>query len=212
MQPQSQTSICNLALGHLGIPSIADIEQTESTEARLCRSFYPLSRDSLLREHEWNFAIKRAVLSQLVTGPTYGYDYAYQLPDDCLRVLAVNNTQPSDPSRRFAIEGETVVTNEETAQAAYLFRQEDTTRFDPIFIEALSYKLASMLAGPLTQDEAMKREMERNYALTVAKAKYIDGNEGRKMLPFRTRLSTLVAQRRSRRAYHWYYGDPYYWN
>jgi hypothetical protein len=58
----SEVSIANMALSHVGqhnqIAALSD-----STEAaRQCNLHYEQARDSLLRAHPWNFAIKRTVL------------------------------------------------------------------------------------------------------------------------------------------------------
>ena len=51
----SSISICNLALGYLGEPSIASFDD-KRPGAEFCRLFYDAALRALLTEHPWNFA------------------------------------------------------------------------------------------------------------------------------------------------------------
>ncbi len=91
----TSTTIANLALARLGNSTITDI--TEDTEiARACQLLYEPTRKELLRSHRWNFAQKRATLTQLADAPLFGWDHAYQLPSDYMRVCEVNESEHGD--------------------------------------------------------------------------------------------------------------------
>lgn len=57
----TQLELANVALGHLGTISLADYNET-SPEGVHVRRHWDLTRDALLRQRHWNFAIKRAKL------------------------------------------------------------------------------------------------------------------------------------------------------
>lgn len=69
----TQLQLCNLALGHLGEAVITDINAS-TTAARACLLNYGPTRDEVLRSHRWNFAIKRARLTQSFTAITGAAD------------------------------------------------------------------------------------------------------------------------------------------
>ena len=86
----SVVDICNLALAHLGDDAnVASIDPPEgSAQAEHCARFYPISRDSLLQMHNWNFASKRVTLAA-VTMPYHQWKYAYAAPADMMVAVAV---------------------------------------------------------------------------------------------------------------------------
>lgn len=175
----SVTEICNLALGHLGQAHIDHIDEA-STEARECKRFYAAARDAALRGHDWDFARVRAQLAALAeTVPDWAF--VYQLPADCLAprwlVQADRNARPI----RFRVEGRRLLTDQDSAVLAYTARIADVMLFDDSFIEALSYKLASHLALPLTEDLRRRQMMEQLFASALLTAKVDDANQDQSM-------------------------------
>jgi hypothetical protein len=95
----SDTDICNLALSRLGhqakITSISPPDDT--TEAKLCAKFLPLARNTISELHLWSFATKRAVLVLTATSSeASSYQFAYELPDDFLDIIAVIPSTAAD--------------------------------------------------------------------------------------------------------------------
>ena len=156
----SAVNICNLALAHLGErPNVSSIAPPEgSSHAEKCAQFYPIARDVALEMRNWPFALKRVALTE-VTNDSYAYQFKYALPADCIRPVSVfipgfsdENTDTAD----FMVEGTALYTNAETASLRYLFRQTDTGKFSPLFVNALSWLLASYLAGSICEDKQVK--------------------------------------------------------
>lgn len=184
----SEVEICNLALGHLGDrATVASINPPEgSAQAEHCQRFYPIARDTLLEMHDWNFAVRRVGLAQ-VTSPTSSWQYAYAKPADCLRARAVLAPDAPDDyavqfvstgvefyppaagaytPQPFAIEtiasgAEIILTNMEDAVLRYTARVSDTTRFSHLFTMAVSWHLASLLAGPVIKGDVGRAEGKR---------------------------------------------------
>ena len=159
-----------------------------SAQAGHCARFYPMARDQLLEMHPWNFATKRAALSLLSeTSNQWQYVYALPgdclralvvldplAPDDFSTPIPLygvypypypgqNNIPAVYSPQPFVVEVDTagnkiLYTNQQNAQLTYLASITDTTKFSPLFTEALVILLASKLAGPI-----------------------IKGNEGRQM-------------------------------
>src|SRR5882757_1285382 len=75
-------TICNLALGELRAPPIADIGE-DSIEARECARYYPHCLKLLLERFDWSFASRIAPLAALTGNPRASeWLYAYGLPAD----------------------------------------------------------------------------------------------------------------------------------
>ena len=190
-----ETSICNLALAKLGISPIMALTD-QSKQAQFCSRFYAQTRDEVLQGHRWNFAMRRAALNRLSDAPQSEWDFAYQLPVDCLRVVQLNGYEPTERFGEFSVEADQLLTNAEEANVRYIGRVEDGAFYHPLFVHALATMLASRLAGPLTGSRNMPQELLQEYeALTGPKARMADAFEARLQRKMPWVSSDLVAAR-----------------
>jgi hypothetical protein len=162
----SVVQICNMALSHIGSEArVLSISPPDnSVEAGHCATFYDIARTEMLQPGNWAFSVTRAALAQ-VTNPSTVWAYAYAKPADCQQVLrilrpsiaitvftqdlvAYPHTDDRDTAP-FDIEGEVILTNQPEAVLAYVRDVTDSTKFSASFTSALSYLLASYLAGPI---------------------------------------------------------------
>jgi hypothetical protein len=174
----SQTQICNMALIRLGGPPIISIDD-DCKRAIALKNSWDLVRDVVLRDHAWNFAIRRATLARLAITPDFGWTYAYQLPVNCLRVLGLcSDSYQVDPEIEYEIEADQLVTNETTAYCKYVVRLEDTGLYDPTFCSALACRLAAENAYYLTASvEIADKLLKQYYQIELPAAKGIDAQE-----------------------------------
>jgi hypothetical protein len=169
----SVTDICNLALGRIGAEAITDINQLNNVRATICKRFYEQARDAILREHPWNCATSRAALTALSAAPAFGYEYQYQLPIDCLRVIQMEYKDDS-----FRIEGRLLLTDSDQCNILYIKKTNDTAVLDPLIIDSIAAKLAAMIAFPITQSLSLSREInEELIRVLLPKAKHADAME-----------------------------------
>lgn len=178
----SDVTICNLALSHIGDDRINSLDDA-TRQGRACKLLYATSRDAVLREHPWNFATGREYLALLSGVTPVGRSYAYAYPSDCIFAREiwqeVEQLTPT-PFAVLRISGQRViVTDEANAALEYTARVTDTTQFDALFIDALSYKLASELAMPLTRSVPITQAMLSLYVNRMAQATTMDSREGR---------------------------------
>jgi hypothetical protein len=148
----SEVDICNLALSHFGQDASIDaIDPPDgSVEAEHCSIFYPIARDQQLELMPWTFATQRAALTE-VTNDRDDWGYRYVLPTGCIKpriVLPDGYTSTEDDGVPFEREGDSIYANESGATLVYTFRQTDPTKFNPGFVTALSWLLASYVLGP----------------------------------------------------------------
>lgn len=168
----SKVSICNSALIKVGAERISSITQ-DTKSARILNALWDQVRDSVLRAHKWNFATKRVTLSPTSDSPDFGYDYVYDQPNDCLRVL---NTFPD--SIDFVVEGRKILTDEETLDVLYICRHESEADWDSCFAEAMAWRLASEIAYNLTESNTLAVNCDKKYREVLAEARSMDGTEG----------------------------------
>ncbi len=172
----STVGICNSALIKIGADRIMALTD-DSKNARLCNEQFEKLRDEVLRVHQWNFAIARAKLAQLATTPAFGFSYEYQLPADWLRTLSVHADEGGRSSPRFKAEGGKILTDSSVTYLRYVRRITDPNSFDPLFLEALAFRLAAELAMPIAQSNTLKKIMEERYDTSIRKARGTDAQD-----------------------------------
>jgi hypothetical protein len=207
----SEVDIANLALARLGDnATVASLNPPEgSAQAEHCARFYPMARDSLLEMHPWGFSTTRVSLALLGTGwPEW--DYTYAQPNDAINIIAVISPTASDDysigtysndnqqsmsggnyvPQPFSCEvdsngNQVIYTDLASAVLRYTSRVDDTTKFSPLFTDALAWLLASYLAGPILKGDAgaaASRSCLSAFNLIYSKAITSDANQ-RKVNP-----------------------------
>jgi len=179
----SEVDICNLALGLIGDEAnVSSIDPPDSTvQALQCSRFYALARNQLLERHSWGFATKRVALSLHATATTDVWKYQYAKPSDMLKPLAVLLGAYTDDENRqdYIIEGDRILTNVENAVLKYTAVITDTTKYTPLFIEALAHLLASRIVGPIVKGSTgmkLASEMKKLAEKTFLEAAASDAN------------------------------------
>lgn len=188
----SVVEICNLALARLGDEAtVASIDPPEgSAQAEHCQRFYPIARDALLESHDWSFATVRDRLALLANTDTWEWQFAYVEPANTIRVLAIlgpngsATDEPQDFDREAVASGSAtkILTNQPDAVGRYTVRVLDSTRYPPLFTDALAWLLASMLAKTVVKGEAginLERGCMQQYMLKLSEAKVSDANQRR---------------------------------
>lgn len=169
---RSEIDICNLALANLGEQArVTSIDPSDgSREADLCAQFFGLARDQMLERHAWDFALRSVTPTKRSASPRVDYKCAYDYPDDALSILSVvrsdvdynYKTMGNTGQQPYSVEldgnGDRVLlTDEENAMLLYVAKVTDSTQWSSLFVRALSWQLASHLAGPVLKgEEGMK--------------------------------------------------------
>jgi len=182
----SVVDICNLALAHIAKPAdVTAIDPPDGTaEADHCARFYPIARNELLERHDWRFATRRTTLEELADNPQEAlWAFAYGRPNLAIRILSVLLPASTDDAETQKFVEETnedgsgiVYTDVEDAQVRFTWLQEDTAKYTPLFVVALSWKLAEYLAGPLTKDPKVVRACAEMAEATFLRAAAADAS------------------------------------
>lgn len=180
----SAVDICNLALSHFGQDANLSSLTEQSIEAEHCSRFYPIALNELLEEFDWSFARKRATLAE-VTNDREDFEYRYARPADCLkerRLLPDGYADDSNDVAEYQREGQNIYSNEPLATLVYTQLLTDTTKFSPLFVVTLSWRVAAYVSGPILKDPSGGVPVRmRKVSDTMAKdAKASDANIDRK--------------------------------
>lgn len=157
----SKVSICNLALRQVGEKTIMSLDE-DTKEANLCNELYDEVLEQVLETHPWNCALKRASLAETATDPAFGWSNSYQLPNDCLRVIRME-----DPKMDFVVENGLLLCNNGTAKILYIKKIEDPTEIEPlvrkVFYLAMAVEMSYTLTGTNTALEVLGGRLEQAY-------------------------------------------------
>jgi hypothetical protein len=176
--------VCNLALNHLGLGTIASLAET-SKSALKCSAFFNMARDAVLRAHEWNFAEKEEALALISDETLTGWEYLYVVPAKCLKIrsvftedtLEIPEPQPFKIGLSPVTAVKAIATDLEDAYIKYTRQVDDPSLWDPLFVMALSFYLAWLLAAPLCGDPAKGESVRLKYALTLNDATCVNAGE-----------------------------------
>lgn len=165
--PVTLTDLANMALSHVGVSDrIASIND-KNTRARACLLFYENVRDQVLRDFDWPFARRFALLTRVGNQPTLEWLYSYRVPAEAIAVRRIVNEfgrTETDLSRtRFTIvsddQGQLVYTDYSSTTGpvvAYTKRETDTGRFPPDFAQSVALLLAAHIAPEISKGDELK--------------------------------------------------------
>lgn len=186
--------ICNAALQNLGSRKITSLNEG-SVNSQEVSFRYPLVRRAVLEIHPWNFAIKRTSLALDATPPVFGFENAFVLPTDFIRMVAteeqadvffignpnfngyvtISQSSAFQTSDVYQIEGRRLLSNDAAKNIIYVRDEEDTTKFSSTFVELLAQGLAAAIAYKVTnsktnaEKEMVKyKDMLRDFQTTDA--------------------------------------------
>lgn len=164
------TDLANAALSYLGEMRISNIDDPDSQPARTCKQFLADTIDEILRTHPWSCAIRLATLTEITADPDWGFERAFQLPSDMLRLLQVNG-QPFGPSQQYYdIQGKLLLTNWDEAKIRFVQRI-DVPEFDPLLAKAIALQLAVKICIPLSLNMTNMQLCSQQFTVAIQDAK-----------------------------------------
>ena len=174
----SEVDICNKALLSLGASQIISLDDPQ-TEAALCKQLYADLRDAVMQAHDWTFATRRRNLPKGGTDPTFRYANCFPLPSGVLYVSEVNKITRTDPTKDWQVEDDCIVMDDIACAAKLIMQVTDTSKFSPLFIQALQARLAADMAIPLTSNGKLEESKWALYRSKVREATNRDGQQGK---------------------------------
>ena len=175
--------ICNQAIGWLGGNRITSLDDG-TTEANLCKDNFEFLRDAVLETVDWSFAKKQVRLTPLTTTPAFRFDQQFLQPADVLRIITAGAKDDFtdilewEPGVNDSNQQVVYANNTEVLYLLYVSRQEETTKFPPLFAQALAQRLAADLAIPLTENAGLANRYWQLYERKVIEAANSDGVQG----------------------------------
>ena len=194
------TYLINVALSRIGVgKQIADVATDTSEEAFKGRLIYTVTVEAVLRDFPWGFATRYADLVLVAGDPTTpankDWTYAYRAPLDMVHARRIVG-QAGEQRRYDHKPPHFRVGSDATGYLIYAnaaispgipVQLEYTTRMpcaalegDPLFRDALIWKLAEGLALPLARDADKANYARAQYDVAIRAAKTVAANEEQK--------------------------------
>lgn len=187
----SKTSICNKALRHLGVATVIDVDPDTSPQATLCKANYDELLLEVLRLHDWNFAIYRQSLNQdsSYVSTDEQYTYKYLLPTLPQYIKLINVYKDDD----YVIENGGIYTNATTCKIRFVGKETDPNKYDSLFINTFSLRIAMEIGYALTSDSGLVNKMEDKFInyLSLAKDRDVQENVNTPIINSRYNQSRL---------------------
>lgn len=210
----SQTDIINLALFKLGSDqTIASINE-ESKAARVFNRLWEPTRDIVLADGIWPWAMRAQLLAQSTNQQKNGWGFRYSRPNDCITAWAITDENGLRQARGFGglrcfcsgpdasplaglmgdfeqTLGDTeteILADMQDAYLVYTVRVDDTGRYPPHFVDTLASRLAADGAGAMIGDVGLnaKPRLMQEYTLARSLAATHDYNEGQNSVQMMT--------------------------
>lgn len=204
--------IANAALDRIGQAQIISLDDT-TTSARKANLHIKESIRQVLRSGKWKSATKQATPARLTAIPLFQWGYAYQLPDDFIRMCSVvaavipNVTvEPGDPvfgnaydTNDYAIQGKTLLTNDTIVQINYVcdltMGSNDVNVTDAALTDLFILKLAMILCWPFQQSVTLRNSLAQEYLVARRVALGIDAQDSKDPLQNRLQDSEWLRER-----------------
>lgn len=164
--------ICARALVMIGAQPITSFEDG-TTEATVAASLYEDTVRDLLSRYRWRFATGQAQLSRLSAAPDARWDAAYQLPSNLLVLHAITVADNPIAYDRYQDMAYCNTSVEDAVFADYSFRA-DENLWNPTFVVAVQYQMASLFAYSVAAQADVSDLMEKRALRQMSIARNMD--------------------------------------
>ncbi len=169
--------IVNMALNRLGLGTIGSLNDP-LPQAQTAAAEFDNARDCVLRDFQWGFSERILAQAPLAAAAPDGWRCAYAYPPDCLLVRKATENGMEVPFKLGDVGGQTVILCDSgRAEFIYTIRVRVDERLDPLFVDALAWRLAVPLALGVSADQAKAQTANAMYEATLARARVQDAVE-----------------------------------
>lgn len=170
----SYVQVANLAAASIGTDSRITDPNENRTFARAVAAVWDMQRRAALRDGAWNFAMARKALPALAEAPSFGFERAFELPSDCLRLIEVYGLSRAD----YQLEGRTILADAGAPlEIRYLRDVTEPAEWDDGFAESFALRLAWRLGRKIAGSAYDRTAGWREYRDSLGSAKTTDALE-----------------------------------
>lgn len=167
-------AIANLAATTVGTAARLTAPGDDTTLGRAVASVWDIERQAALRDGAWNFAMKRDQLAAVNPPPVHQFQYRFELPADCLRLIEIYDLRRD----QWQLEGRAINADHEGALAIrYLADITEPAAFDPLFAKAFALRIACAIGNRIAGSSFKEDLNWEKYRQALAEARRVDAME-----------------------------------
>ena len=162
---------------------------TDTLEADLIKHNFGIIRDTVLEDRIWSFSLRRALLNTPdPIAPVYRFRNRFVVPADALNVWRVARDGQFNERVNFndawILEDQHILTNLDQVFIQYIARLDSRNIYkaSPLFVDALSIRLAAELCIPLTENRTLHADLMAEYQQRLIDAASVDGGQGTRQI------------------------------
>lgn len=172
----TKTELVNKALTLVGANPIVSIDD-DTNNARIVSRVYETALRSVLSECKWNFATKRALLSELTDTLAWydtGETYVYQKPTDMIRIFGVH-----EDGVAWREEGDYIISDTADLGVRYVYYLDSPAKYSSSFCDALVDRLCSDIAYMIVNSSTLGDKYKQIYeTVSLPKARSDNSQTG----------------------------------
>ncbi len=198
---QTKAEVCNLALGKLGQRgTIENIDTPTKPAEKVFAKWYNIVRQLALKEQKPNFALGRRIVAlDLTKTPPFGYEFAFEYPQDCLALLGVGEIK--NKLNNTSVENNAIFINDDIGNdyetdglpIRFIKDESDVSKFSTEFVLVFASMLADKVCYEITEDDTKKQIVQQDMKTEKASASGLNGQENK---PIKINNSRFKASRR----------------
>ena len=167
-------TIANLAASALGEDDQLRSPDDDTHLSRSVRAVWNVERRAALRDHSWNFAMRRQALAAVIGQDASPYAAAFRLPADSVRLIEVIGIGRVD----YQLEGPFILSSAAAPlRIRYIVDVVEPAEWDDLFVKAFAMRVAWQIADRITGDPNRVQIGERKYRSALTEAKRVDARE-----------------------------------
>lgn len=201
--PASEVEVWNLALRSIGHNPIEDAAE-ETENARKCREFWPIVRDTMLEGFDWDFARRYGVLTQINDDAEldHGWTFAYEWPEnEALKIRGivdpiVSNVDPVpfEVALRQASNDRKILTDMSDAYAKWTARVTEVSRYPGSFIDAAQVNLQARIIASISKSRENRDRADNLLRIATNIAQVATAQQKSNRRPERTNPRSIAAR------------------
>lgn len=167
-------TIANLAASALGEDDQLSADTDNTHLSRSVKAVWDVERRAALRDHSWNFAMRRQALPASATQDATPFGFAYRLPAESLRLIEVLGYSRGD----YQLEGPFILSDAAAPlRIRFIADVTEPAEWDDMFAKAFAMRVAWQIADRITGDTGRAQLAERKYRDALSEAKRVDARE-----------------------------------
>ncbi len=167
-------TIANLAASSLGEDDQIRSPDDDTHLSRSVQAVWDAERRAALRDHSWNFAMRRRALPAVLGEDPAPYGFAYRMPAESVRLIEVLGFRRGD----YQLEGPFILSDAAAPlRIRFLADVTEPAEWDDLFAKAFAMRVAWQIADRITGDPNRVNQAERKYWAALKEAKRVDARE-----------------------------------